>query len=83
MMEEKEKCDSDGSRCGTVFTFYKDIQNELDNHFTKALSLPAPDTTASHSSTSLISSKLSVTPYSSIVTTQLIIIRDIILVRVK
>jgi len=44
---------------GTVFTFYKDIQNELDNHFTKALSLPAPtDTTAatSHSSTSLLSS---------------------------
>ena len=59
MMEGKEKEEIvAGRNNGTVFTFYKDIQNELDNHFTKALSLPAPDTTASsHSTTSLISSK--------------------------
>ena len=56
-MGEKER-DSTGRNNGTVFTFYKDIQNELDNHFTKALSLPTPDTTAaSHSSPSLLSSK--------------------------
>lgn len=47
-----------GVKGGTVFTFYKDIQNELDNHFTKALSLPpvSDSTAASHSATSLMSS---------------------------
>lgn len=43
----------------TVFTFYKDVQNELDNHFSKALSSPADNAAASgHSTTSLLSSKL-------------------------
>lgn len=57
-MMEKEG-EASGRNSGTVFTFYKDIQNELDNHFTKALSQPAAADTvgASHSSTSLISSK--------------------------
>ena len=57
-MVEKES-EVTGRNTGTVFTFYKDIQNELDNHFTKALSQPpAADTVGvSHSSTSLISSK--------------------------
>ena len=64
-MVEKEREASGRNTTGTVFTFYKDIQNELDNHFTKALSQPAAADTvgASHSSTSLISSKHPRHPY--------------------
>ena len=58
-MEDRER-ESTSRSSGTVFTFYKDIQNELDNHFTKALSQPAPDSAgvaATQSSPSLLSSK--------------------------
>ncbi|XP_065906908.1 uncharacterized protein [Dysidea avara] len=46
------------SNNSTVFTFYKDVQNELDNHFSKALSSPA-ENASSHSATSLLSSSSS------------------------